>query len=48
VAPDEEDHDERISLEVLPPAISAESDVAKPVKRRIRRPGGEDEVAPAA
>jgi hypothetical protein len=50
---DEGQSEERISLEVLPPAISiaaADEGAAKPVRRRTRRPrteGGE-EIAPAA
>jgi hypothetical protein len=47
----EEVEEERISLEVLPPAIAIESDVpAKaPRARRPRRPAGDDtDIAPAA
>jgi hypothetical protein len=50
---DEEEAEERISLDVLPPAIAAvDSDVpAKAPRRRTRRPsaeGGETDIAPAA
>jgi len=53
VGRDEEDRDERISLEVLPPAISVDSDApAKPPRvRRPRRPSaepGDTDIAPAA
>jgi hypothetical protein len=49
--PQGEDHEERISLEVLPPAISADSDdVARTPRRRTRRPRpeGKEDIAPAA
>jgi hypothetical protein len=47
----EEENDERISLDVLPPAISAESETPRPTRRRTRRPRadeGDSEIAPAA
>lgn len=46
---DEERDEERISLEVLPPAISIDGDAPKAPRRRTRRPReGDEEIAPAA
>ena len=47
---DDDRDEERISLEVLPPAISVDSEApAKAPRRRTRRPReGDEEIAPAA
>jgi hypothetical protein len=47
----EDQDEERISLDVLPPAISAETEAPRPARRRTRRPrndDGDSEIAPAA
>ena len=50
VEQDEDGADERISLEVLPPAIAADAEAPRAPRRRTRRPrpDGDAEIAPAA
>lgn len=47
---DEDGAEERISLEVLPPAIAADAEAPRAPRRRTRRPrpDGDAEIAPAA
>ena len=47
---DEDGGEERISLEVLPPAIAADAEAPRAPRRRVRRPrpDGDAEIAPAA
>lgn len=47
---DEDGAEERISLEVLPPAIAADTEAPRAPRRRTRRPrpDGDAEIAPAA